>query len=196
MSSGDLLAIFGRYIEAEITIYGELLKQNKSENVPKIMEDKYLEIINLTDSFSKDILNEEYAQYIRYVIAALCRKRPSPLSKGKAKTWACGAVHAVGTVNFLFDRSQSIHISVSELYEKFDIAKSTGQSKSKIIRDLLKMDYMNHHWTLPSKLEDNPMVWMLSINGMIMDVRDLPIEVQEQALEQGLIPYIPGKSIQ
>ena len=171
------------------------MKQNKSENVPKIMQDKYLEIINLTDTFCRENLNEEYAQFIRYVIAALCRKRPSPLSKGKAKTWACGAVHAIGTVNFLFDKSQAIYISASELYIKFDIGQSTGQSKSKIIRDLLKMSQMDATWTLPSKLEDNPMIWMLTINGIIMDIRDLPIEVQEQAFEQGLIPYVPIGSI-
>jgi hypothetical protein len=171
------------------------LKQNKSENVPKIMKDKYLEIINLTDTFCNENLNEEYAQFARYVIAALCRKRPSPLSKGKAKTWSCGAIHAIGTVNFLFDKSQAIYISASELYTKFDIGQSTGQSKSKIIRDLLKMYQMDPNWTLPSKLEDNPMIWMLSVNGIVMDIRDLPIEAQEQAFEQGFIPYIPGESI-
>jgi len=170
------------------------LKQNKSENIPKVMQDKYLEIIDLTDTFCNENLNEEYAQFVRYVIAALCRKRPSPLSKGKAKTWACGAIHAIGTVNFLFDKSQRIHISASELYTKFGIGQSTGQSKSKIIRDLLKMHQMDPNWTLPSKLEDNPIIWMLSVNGIVMDIRDLPIEVQEQAYEQGLIPYIPGKA--
>lgn len=158
------------------------------------MQDKYLEIIDLTDTFCNENLNEEYAQFVRYVIAALCRKRPSPLSKGKAKTWACGAIHAIGTVNFLFDKSQRIHISASELYTKFGIGQSTGQSKSKIIRDLLKMHQMDPNWTLPSKLEDNPIIWMLSVNGIVMDIRDLPIEVQEQAYEQGLIPYIPGKA--
>ena len=171
------------------------MKQNKSENIPKIMQDKYLEIVNLTDTFCNKSLSEEYAQFTRYVIAALCRKRPSPLSKGKAKTWACGAIHAIGTVNFLFDKSQVIHIGASELYKRFDVAQSTGQSKSKTIRDLLKMHQMDPNWTLPSKLEDNPMIWMLSVNGIIMDIRDLPIEAQEQAFEQGLIPYIPSKSI-
>ncbi len=167
------------------------MKQNKSENVPKIMEDKYLEIINLTDTFCNEKLNEEYAQFTRYAIAALCRKRPSPLSKGKAKTWACGVIHAIGTVNFLFDKSQEVHIGVSELYVNFDIAKSTGQSKSKIIRGLLKMHPTDSDWVLPSKYEDNPMIWMLSVNGLIMDIRDLPIEVQEEVFERGLIPYVP-----
>jgi len=35
------------------------------------------------------------------------------------------------------------------------------------------------------------MVWMLSVNGLIVDVRSMPREVQEIAFEKGLIPYIP-----
>ncbi|MDZ8257440.1 DUF6398 domain-containing protein [Nostoc sp. ChiQUE01b] len=36
-----------------------------------------------------------------------CRKRPSPLATGQAKSWACGIVHALGMVNFLYDSSQT-----------------------------------------------------------------------------------------
>jgi hypothetical protein len=168
------------------------LQEKHTEKVPKSMEEKYSEIVYLTDTFCEEKLNEEYTQLIRSTIAALCRKRPSPLSKGKAKTWACGAVHAVGTVNFLFDKSQTPSLSVSDIYNAFDIAKSTAQSKSKTIRDLLKMSYTDYKWVLPSRLADNPTVWMLSVNGLIVDIRDLPTEVQIQAYEQGIIPYVPN----
>ena len=63
---------------------------SKSVNVPKAMQEKYEAIVELTNSFSDEKLNEEYAQLIRYAVAALCRKRPSPLDKGKASSWACG----------------------------------------------------------------------------------------------------------
>jgi hypothetical protein len=69
---------------------------SKSENVPKAMQEKYNAIVELTNNFSKERLDEEYAQLIRYAVAALCRKRPSPLEKGKANSWACGIVHASG----------------------------------------------------------------------------------------------------
>jgi len=55
----------------------------KSENVPKSMQEKYASIIEATDAFSATHLNTEYAQLIRYATAALCRKRPSPLMKGR-----------------------------------------------------------------------------------------------------------------
>ena len=165
----------------------------KSTTVPKAMQEKYDAIVALTDEFSKQYLNDEYAQLIHFATAALCRKRPSPLAKGRDKTWACGVTHAIGMVNFLFDPSQTPHISAKDLYKAFGVAASTGQAKSKQVRDTLNMYQMDPNWGLPSKLDDNPMAWMISVNGFIMDVRSAPRAVQEMALAKGLIPYIPGE---
>jgi hypothetical protein len=35
-------------------------------------------------------------------------------------------------------------------------------------------------------------MWMLEVNGFIMDIRRCPREAQELAFEKGLIPYIPA----
>lgn len=164
----------------------------KSENVPKPMVDKYLAIIELTNSFSDKHLNDEYSQLIRYAVAALCRKRRSPLATGRVNTWACGITHAVGMVNFLFDKSQTPYIGATDLYNEFGVGQSTGQGKSKQVRDILKMYQLDPNWSLSSRIDSNPMVWMLSVNGVVVDVRSMPREVQEMALNQGLIPYIPG----
>ena len=91
----------------------------------------------------------------------------------------------------MFDKSQSPHISSADLYKKFAVAQSTGQGKSKTIRDYLDMYQSDPNWTVASNLDKNPMVWMLSVNGMIVDIRTMPRETQEIALEKGLIPYIP-----
>jgi Domain of unknown function (DUF6398)/Plasmid pRiA4b ORF-3-like protein len=166
----------------------------KSDSVPKEMQDKYEQIIALTDTFSQKYLNEEYAQLIRLATAALSRKRPSPLTSGKANTWACGITHAIGMVNFLYDSSQNPHISAGEIYKIFGIGESTGQGKSKIVRDLLKIHQMDPNWTLPSRIDENPMAWLVSVNGFILDARTMPIEAQEKMAMVGLIPYVPGQS--
>ena len=36
------------------------------------------------------------------------------------------------------------------------------------------------------------MVWMLQVNGFMVDVGHAPREVQEIAFNKGLIPYIPA----
>jgi hypothetical protein len=35
------------------------------------------------------------------------------------------------------------------------------------------------------------MAWMIMINGLIVDVRNLPRDLQEAAYARGLIPYLP-----
>jgi hypothetical protein len=168
-------------------------KSTKSESVPKSMQEKFGRIVAITDEFAQQYLNDEYAQLIRYATAALCRKRPSPLASGRDKTWACGITHAIGMVNFLYDASQELHMSASDLYKAFGVSASSGQAKSKQVRDILGMHQMDPDWCLPSKMDDNLLAWMISVNGFLVDARSLPREMQEEALAKGLIPYIPGE---
>jgi hypothetical protein len=74
----------------------------------------------------------------------------------------------------------------------FGVAESTGQGKSKAIRTMFKIRNFDPRWTLPSRMDDNPVVWMLEVNGFLMDIRNAPRELQEVAFEKGLIPYIPA----
>ncbi|MDX2344494.1 MAG: DUF6398 domain-containing protein [Acidimicrobiia bacterium] len=163
----------------------------KSEKVPRALQAKFGEIVAITDAFAVMHLNDEYRQLIRYAVAALCRKRPSPLEKGRANTWACGITHAIGIVNFLFDPSQTPHMKAADLYRAFGIGQSTGQGKSKLVRDLLKMGQLDPAWTLPSRIADNPIAWMVMVDGMVVDIRRMPRELREAAFAKGLIPYVP-----
>lgn len=167
----------------------------KSERVPEPMQDKFDSIRKETDAFCEQYLNDEYKQLVRFAIAALCRKRPSPLLKGKDNSWAAGLVHAIGMVNFLFDKSQTPHCKAPDIYTYFGVGASTGQGKSKEVRDLLKISQLSPEWTLPSRIEQNPLIWMLEVNGLIVDVRRMPLEVQEIAYKKGLIPCIPGNNL-
>jgi hypothetical protein len=55
------------------------------------------------------------------------------------------------------------------------------------------MGVMSPDWTLPSRLADNPLVWMVQINGLMIDIRRSPPELQRLAYEKGLIPFIPAE---
>ena len=74
----------------------------------------------------------------------------------------------------------------------FGISESSGAAKLAAIRKLLKIHQLDPNWTLPSRLDANPLVWTLEVNGFMMDVRHAPREVQEIAFKKGLIPYIPA----
>src|SRR5437588_2872979 len=135
-------------------------KRSPSQHVPKDMQARFDEITQLTDTFCQTYLNDEYGQLCRELTATLCRKRPSPLIRGKANTWACGVIHALGMVNFLFDSSQKPHVSSSQIWEYFGLSSSTMQTRSKQIRDLLGISQLDTDWTLPSRVDRNPLIWM------------------------------------
>src|SRR5215468_11422163 len=166
---------------------------SKSERIPKSIQATFNTIVALTDAFCRAHLDEEYAQLARQATAALCRKRLSPLATGHLKTWACGIVYALGSVNFLFDKSQKPTMSAADLCAGFGVSKSTGSAKAKAVRDALGMGQMDPQWYRPSKMEDNPLAWMIMVDGFVVDVRRMSRAVQEIAYEKGLIPYLSGE---
>ena len=165
----------------------------QSERVPAALQEKFNVISQATDAFCDQRLNDDYKKVIRSALAALSRKRPSPLLKGKDNAWAAGVVHAVGMVNFLFDPEQTPHCKAPEIYAHFGVGASAGQAKSKETRDALGMSQFSPEWTVASNMDKNPLVWMLEVNGLVVDARHMPLEMQEIALARGLIPYIPGR---
>jgi hypothetical protein len=149
-------------------------------------------IVGLIDQFCKEHLNEEYAVLCRKLAEKLARKRPSPLLQGSPNAWASGIVRAVGGVNFLHDKSQTPYMRSTDIDHYLGTSPSSGAAKLAAIRKMFKMHQLDPNWTLPSRLDDNPMVWMLQVNGFMVDVRRAPREVQEIAFKKGLIPYIPA----
>lgn len=157
----------------------------------KEVQDAVMEIIRLTDDFCNEHLNEEYRQLCLDMALEIAELEVA-IDRGKPAGWAGGIVHAVGYVNFLHDPSQSPHITSAELAKGFGVSKGTMQSKSKIIRDALDLMPFDPDWCVESLLEDNPLVWMLELDGFLVDIRMAPREAQEEAYRMGLIPYIPA----
>jgi hypothetical protein len=77
----------------------------RSSSVPKMMLPVYGKMVGLTDNVCDRHLNSEYRDLARAMTAVLCRKRPSPLTSGQRRTWACGVVYVLGRINFLGDPS-------------------------------------------------------------------------------------------
>ena len=160
--------------------------------IPEAVRPRFEEVVALTDEVCRTHLTDEYATLSRELATVLARKRPSPLFQGRAPTWACGITHAVGTVNFLFDPTQQPHMNGRDLCAQFGVSQSAGSAKSREIIRRLGIVPMDPRWSLPSRLADNPMVWMLTLNGVIVDVRMMSREIQEEAHRLGLIPFIPA----
>jgi hypothetical protein len=167
-------------------------KPDAGQSIPAQMRQKHDAIVTLIDEFARQHLNEEYRLMVRRLAGVLARKRPSPLVNGMAMAWACGIVRTIGWVNFLDDNTQTPHMKLTDVDKAFGVSSGTGQAKSKAIRNLLKIRPFDPEWTLPSRMDQNPVAWLVEFNGLIVDVRALPREVQEEAFRRGMIPYIPA----
>jgi hypothetical protein len=41
-------------------------------------------------------------------------------------------------------------------------------------------------------IEASPSIWLIQVDGLVMDARGLPLPVQARAFALGIIPYIPA----
>src|SRR5690348_12268013 len=160
--------------------------------VPKGLRPVVDEIVGLTDAMCLAVLDEEYADLARRAVAKLARKRPSPLRGGRRVTWAAGVVYALGQANFLFDPTSEPYATADQLSEAFGVAKSTIGSKAKQVRDLLRISPFSPEFQRADVAMWNPLIWIIEVNGLAVDARHLPLDVQAEAFERGLIPYIPA----
>ena len=168
------------------------MKSPHSISVPKTMLATYDAVAALTDTFCCDKLNDEYRDLARAMTAALCRKRPSPLASGQRRTWACSIIYVLGQINFLSDKATQPYMTMADVCAAFSVGQSTASAKARVISDALHAHRMDPAWMLPSLVDQNPLVWMAKVNGALVDLRDMPRELQVIAYEKGMIPYVPA----
>ncbi len=152
---------------------------------------RFADLVRLVDAFCDANLNGEYKELCRKLTVAICRAG-LPVLKGKSDGWAAGIVCAVGRVNFLTDPSQNPHMKSEQIAKGFGVSVQTMQAKARTIWDGVDLMPFHPDWSLPSMIDENPMVWFLKVNGMMMDIRHAPRGAQVAAFEKGLIPYIPA----
>jgi hypothetical protein len=159
--------------------------------VPSALRANVSAILAITDPFCSEYLDAEYALLCRKLVAKLARKRPSPLERGDLRIWAAAAIYAVGTNNFLFEPSETPHLSADRLSELLEVRKATMAGKAKGIRDALGLDPMDVEFCRRELLEEHPFAWLVEVDGFIVDARSMPTDLQAEARRRGLIPDIP-----
>jgi hypothetical protein len=162
-----------------------------AERVPAKMRSLYEQIVSIGRAAAVELLDSEFADLVAPLTAALARKRPSPLARGRPATWAAAVLSVIARTNFLFDKTQVPHCRPDELAGACGVSYSAAAAKARAIEDLFGIVPMDPRWTPPSRLRDNPLVWLIEIDGVVLDVRTLPRELQEKALQAGVIPFLP-----
>src|SRR5206468_8669060 len=130
-------------------------------SIPKHMDKQQIqvrqqEILNLIKEFADKKLDKDYFNLAKKMLQKLGRKRDLPFMTGQPKIWAVAIIHALGTINFLFDKSFKPYVSVDELNQYFGTSKSTTGNKSKQIREMLDLRHYDPEFSTRKMQENNP----------------------------------------
>jgi len=144
-----------------------------------LLEGRMQKLIEMTAGFSNAHLDEEYKLLCEKLIRKMARKRNVPFLSGRMEIWAAAIVYAVGSINFLFDKSFEPWVNAQDISDYFGTSKSTVSQKAKLIRDMFKMGYWDKEFSTIKMKEDNPLSDMIMVNGLMVNIRSLPPEIQE-----------------
>ena len=105
---------------------------------------------------------------------------------------AAGVVYAVGQLNFVFDPAQTPHATADQLSGWLGVKKTTMANKAMLIRNTLSLSHLDEEFMRRDLVDANPLTWLLEVDGMLVHIGQAPVQLQAQAFQLGLIPYIPG----
>jgi hypothetical protein len=83
-------------------------------------------------------------------------------------------------------------VTADQLSAAFGVAKSTMSGKARQVRDLLRISHFSLEFQRADVAAQNPLAWIIEVNGLAMDARHVPPGIQAEAFRRGLIPYIPA----
>ncbi|WP_240689071.1 DUF6398 domain-containing protein [Ammoniphilus sp. YIM 78166] len=116
-------------------------------------------------AFCREHLDEECEHLAVKLVEKLSRKRNVPFQTGKLEVWAAGVIHALGTINFMFEKNAQPSISVHDITGFFGTVQNTTSQESKNIRDMLKLDYYDENFSTQRIQEANPFKGRPSLKG-------------------------------
>lgn len=145
----------------------------------KEIKEREEKLLEMTGAFCTEKLDSEYLQLCQKLIKKLGRKRDVPFQRGKLEIWAAATINAIGSINFLFDKSFEPYITAEQISEYFGTKTSTVSNKARVIKDMFDLWYFNPEFSTQSMGESNPFNQMVMVNGFIVPINTLPEDLQQ-----------------
>jgi hypothetical protein len=140
-------------------------------------------LIELTQIFCNQKLDSDYKHLCEKLIRKLGRKRDVPFQRGKIEIWAAGVIHALGSINFLFDKSFKPFVTTDQISEYFGAKNSSVSNKAREIKDILNLGYFDSEFSTKKMIEENPFNDLVTVEGFIVPLDSLPSILQNRVQE-------------
>jgi len=141
--------------------------------------DRENKLLDMTRIFCSQKLDDDYFQLCEKLIKKMARKREVPFKRGKLEIWAAAVIYAIGSINFLFDKSFEPYITAQQISDYFGTKKSTVSNKASQIREILKLTMFDNEFSTEQINETNPFNDLVMVNGLIVPLSSIPENLQE-----------------
>ncbi len=143
------------------------------------VKERQKHLLELTGTFCAQKLDGEYFELCEKLIKKMGRKREVPFKRGKMEIWAAAVIHAIGSINFLFDKSFEPYIPSKEIHDYFGTKPTTVSNKARIIKEMFDMWHFSPEFSTSRMEEDNPFNNMVVVDDLIVPVDSLPEDMQQ-----------------
>lgn len=126
------------------------------------------QLTEMTAAFCRQHADAEYERLCKKLIDKMARKRAVPFLSGRVEIWAAAIVYALGSINFLFDKSFLPHATPDTLCNAFQVSKRTVAQKAKLIRDMFDLGYFNPEFSTERMAKNNPLSRLHLVNGFLV----------------------------
>jgi len=137
------------------------------------------ELLDLTAAFCAQKLNDEYFQLCEKLIRKLGQEEEVPFKRGKIGIWAAAVVYAIGSINFLFDKSFEPYMTAEQISEYFGTKNSTVSNKARRIKKMFDMWHFDREFSTQRMAEKDPRNNMVVVDDLIVPLSMIPEHLQE-----------------
>ncbi len=147
------------------------------------IKQKEEELLKMTGAFCAQKLDNEYLLLCEKLIKKLGRKRDVPFQRGKLEIWAAAVIYAIGSINFLFDKSFEPYVTSNQISEYFGTKNSTVSNKAGEIRDIIGLTIYDSEFSTQKMAASNPFNNLVMVDGFIVPIDTLPDEFQKMVID-------------
>ena len=147
----------------------------------KEIKERERKIAELIEWFCTKYLDDEYLQLSQKLLQKMSRKRQVPFARGKLEIWAAAIIYAIGSINFLGDKSFEPYMKLSDISKHIGLSKKTVSGKARDIRNMFNMQYFDKEFSTKKMIDDNPFNNMVMVDDYMVPLSSLPEDLQEMA---------------